>query len=170
MSDARLGAPGAVLGGPMLQSLASGMLLVLARETFVLSSSPRPTIFLEWALFAMMLFAWRRGERRVVWQVALLIAARWAVDLVGTLRGLKGEYFILADPLVIVAAAWMLVRVPALQAHRLTYPVGAALIVVTVAVGLAEPVKHSLKRDVPLDFCTPHYPQTRRVETFSFCH
>ncbi len=167
LSDPRLGE--APFGAPMLQSLLSGALLVLARQTFVLSSSSRPTIFLEWAVFAMMLFAWRRGERRTVLQAALLLAASWAIDLAGTLRGLKGEYYILADPLVILAAAWLLVRVPALQTHRLSFPVGAALIVVTVAVGLAEPVKHTFKRDIPVELCTPHFARTERIEHFSFC-
>jgi hypothetical protein len=169
LSDPRLGAPGAALGAPMLQSLASGALLVLARATFVLRSSARPTIFLEWAVFAMMVFAWRRGERRAVGQAALLIAAGAAIDLAGTLRGLKGEYFIMADPLVILAAAWLLVRMPALQTHRLAFPVGAALIAVTVAVGMAEPVKHSFKRDIPTELCDPHFDRTARIGHFSFC-
>jgi hypothetical protein len=40
---------------------------------------------------------------------------------------------------------------------------------VIFAVGLAEPVKHSLKKDVPEDFCKPHYPRTERIGRFSFC-
>jgi len=167
-SDPSLHAGGS-LGTPMLRALVSGLALMLARLTFVLSSSPRPTIFLEWAVFAMMVFAWKRGERKAVWQAALLLVAAHAIDWPATLRGLKTEYFILADPLIIMAAAWLLVRVPALQTHRLAYPVGAAVIAVTFAVGLAEPVKHSLKKDVPIDFCTPHNPRTGRIGRLSFC-
>jgi hypothetical protein len=168
-SNSRLGEAGAMFGGPMIQSLLSGTLQLLERLTFVLRSSSRPTVFLEWAVFAMMVFAWRRGKRKEVFQAALLIASASAVDLVGTLRGLKNEYFILTDPLVILAAVWLLVRVPGLQTHRLTYPVGAALMVATVAVGLAEPVKHTFKRSIPQELCTPHFDRTERIEHFSFC-
>lgn len=157
------------LGTPMLQLLLSGAVLQLARLTFVLNSSPRPTIFLEWVVFVMIVFAWQRGERKAILQAVLLIAASWAIDLAGSLRGLKTEYFILADPLIILAAAWLLVRVPALQTHRLAFPVGAVLIVATVAVGLAEPVKHTFKRDIPDLLCTPHFPRTERIGHFSYC-
>lgn len=163
-SDQDLAGPGG-----LMSSIVSGVALLLARLTFVLSSSPRPTIFLAWVVMAACVFVWRRGERKVVFQVALLLLSGAAVDLVGTLRGLKLEYFILADPFVILAAAWLLARAPTLQVHRFAYPVGAALIVATIAVGLAEPVKHSFKKDMPLDFCVPHYLHTQRVERFSYC-
>ncbi len=160
---------GAVSGAAALHVLLSDIGLLLARFTFVLSSSPRPTTFLEWAVIAATIFAWRRGERKTVFQVAILLVAAAAIDLVGTVRGLKLEYFIITDPLVIIAAAWLLARVPHLQYHRLTYPIGLSLMIATVAVGLAEPVKHTFKRDKPLDFCMPHYPQTKRIERFSYC-
>lgn len=160
---------GTVAGGTFIQSLVSGIGLLLARQTFVLNSSPRPTVFLEWIVIAGAIFAWRRGERRVVFQVVLLIAANWAIDLAGTFRGLKLEYFIVTDPLVIIAAAWLLARVPALWAHRWALPIGLTLMVATVCVGLAEPVKHTFENDVPLDFCVPHFSYTKRMAGFSFC-
>jgi hypothetical protein len=159
----------AVAGQPLVRAVLSGIGLMLARQTFVFSSSARPTIFLEWAVLAMMLFAWRRGERKVALQAALLVLVSWAVDLPGTFRGLKIEYFIITDPLIIIAAALLVARVPALQTHRFAYPAGAALIVATIAVGVAEPVKHTFQHDAPFDFCVPHYPYTKRIETFSFC-
>ena len=36
---------------------------VLARYTFVLHSSPRPTVFLIWLIVPGIIVAWRRGER-----------------------------------------------------------------------------------------------------------
>jgi len=162
-------AGGAVAGGSAFKLVLDGVMLLAARLTFVLASSPRPTIFLEWAVFAMLIYGWRQGHRRIVLQAAAIIGASLAVDLVGTVRGLKLEYFLITDPLVIMAAGLLLVKMPELLTHRLTYPLGAALICATVAVGLAEPVKHSLKRDKPLDFCVPHYGKTQRVERFSFC-
>jgi hypothetical protein len=155
--------------GSFFRTLLDGVGLLLARETFFLSSSPRPTLFLQWVIFAALVFAWRRGERKIVFQVLALFSAAWSIDLAGTIRGLKLEYFIITDPLVIIAAAWLLVKVPALKSHRWTYPVGLSLLVATVCVGLAEPVKHSFKRDMPLDFCVPHYAQTKQIERFSYC-
>jgi hypothetical protein len=153
----------------LVRELAGGVGLLAKRQTFFLDASARPTVFLEWAVFAGAVFAWRQGRRRTVYEVALLIVAAWAVDLVGTFRWLKLEYFIITDPLVILAAGWLLVRVPELQGHRLTYPLGAVLMVTTVAVGSAEPIKHSFKTDLPLDFCVAHYHYTRQIERFSFC-
>lgn len=98
-----------------------------ARRTFILSSSPRPTIFLEWFVIAAAIYAWRRGERRVVLQAGVLMAAVYGVDLLGMARGLKQEYFLLTDPLVIIAGAWLMVRVPSLQTHRFAYPAGSRL-------------------------------------------
>lgn len=155
--------------GSFLRTLLDGVGLLLARETFFLSSSPRPTLFLQWVVFVALFFAWRRGERKIVFQVLALFAVAWSIDLAGTFRGLKLEYFIITDPLVIIAAAWLLVQVPALKSHRWTYPVVLTLLVATVCVGLAEPVKHSFKRDMPLDFCVPHYAYTKQIERFSFC-
>jgi hypothetical protein len=160
---------GTIAGGTFIQSLVSGIGLLLARQTFVLNSSPRPTVFLEWIVIAGAVIAWRRGERRGVFQVALLIAANWAIDLAGTFRGLKLEYFIVTDPLVIIAAAWLLARVPALWSHRWAFPIGLTLMVATICVGLAEPVKHTFENDVPLDFCAPHFSYTKRMAGFSFC-
>jgi hypothetical protein len=158
-----------ISSGSFGNALLSGFGLLLARQTFFLSTSPRPTIFLEWAVIAAMVFVWRRGDRRTVYQAGVLIAAGLAIDLVGTFRGLKLEYFIISDPLTIIAGAWVLARTPALQTHRLAGPAVFALLALTVSFGLAEPVKHSFKRDMPLDFCVPHYPYTKRIETFSFC-
>ena len=155
--------------GSFLHTLLDGAGLLLARETFFLSSSPRPTLFMHWVVFVALFFAWRRGERKIVFQVLALFAVVWAIDLVGTIRGLKLEYFIITDPLVIIAAAWLLVKVPALKSHRWAYPVVLTLLVATVSVGLAEPIKHSFKRDMPLDFCVPHFAYTKKIERFSYC-
>jgi hypothetical protein len=168
-SDPGLVRGGTISGGSFVHALLDGFGLLLARQTFFLSSSPRPTIFLEWIVLVAVVFAWRRGERKIVFQVGALMAVVWAIDLIGTFRGLKLEYFIITDPLVIIAAAWLLAKVPSLQSHRWTYRVVLSLLVVTVCVGLAEPVKHTFKRDMPLDFCVPHYPYTQRIERFSFC-
>lgn len=141
---------------------------LVARRTFVLQSSPRPTIFLEWFVIAATVYALRRRQWRTVAQVAVLMATVYGVDMLGMARGLKQEYFLLTDPLVIVAGALLLARLPALQTHRWAYPVGAALIVVHVAISQAEPVKHIFRTDGPEVLCGL-YHNARRVEHLPVC-
>jgi hypothetical protein len=141
---------------------------LIARRTFVLQSSPRPTIFLEWFVIAATIYAMRRRQWRTVVQVAVLMATVYGVDMLGMARGLKQEYFLLTDPLVIIAAALLLARVPALQTHRWAYPVGAALIVVHVVISQAEPVKHIFRTDGPEVLCGL-YHNAQRVEHLPVC-
>jgi hypothetical protein len=92
----------------------------------------------------------------------------WGVDTLGMTRGLKQEYFILTDPLVIIAAALLIAKLTDLQRHRWTYPVGAALIVAHILVSQAEPVKHIFRTDGPEVLCGL-YGSAKRVEHFPFC-
>lgn len=52
-----------------------------------------------------MVITVRRREWRLVLQVAALMLTDWGIDTPGIARGLKQEYFILTDPLAIIAAA-----------------------------------------------------------------
>jgi energy-converting hydrogenase Eha subunit A len=151
-----------------MRLLLEGIPGLIARRTFILQSSPRPTIFLEWFVVAAAIFAWRRGERRVVLQVSTLMLSVWGVDLLGTTRGLKQEYFLLTDPLVIIAAALLVAQVPALLQHRWMYPVGAALIVAHVAISQAEPVKHMFSSNGPEVLCGL-YHHARQAERLPIC-
>ncbi|MGN6570720.1 MAG: hypothetical protein ACTHLO_04825 [Pseudolabrys sp.] len=141
---------------------------LIARRTFVLQSSSRPTIFLEWFVIAATIYAIRRREWPTVLKVCVLMATVWGVDLLGMARGLKQEYFLITDPLVIIAGALLLARLPALQTHRLAWPVGAALIVVHVAISQAEPVKHVFRHDSEEVLCGM-YHNAKRVERLPVC-
>ena len=162
-------ANGGGMSGRLLLSLLSGIGEVAARETFILQSSARPTIFLQWLVIAATIVAAKAGERKLVLQVAALMAVTWMVDIIGTLRGLKIEYFIYTDPLVIIAAALLLAGLPQLQSHRWAYQIGALLIAAHIIVSQAEPVKHTFSRSVPMNFCIEHFEYTKRIERFSFC-
>jgi len=84
------------------------------------------------------------------------------------LRGLKIEYFIFTDPIVVIAAALLLARFAQIRNHPWAYPVGVTLIAAHVAVSQAEPVKHLLKRCGPEDGgIDPDY--FKRLERFPFC-
>ena len=168
-SNPELAAPGTILSGSFLSVLAGGALDVLTRLTFVLQSSPRPTIFVEWLVVAGAVLAWRRGHHMLVWQVSALLAAAFAVDLVNTLRGLKLEYFLYTDPLVVIAAAWLLAHLPDLKTHRWTYATGIAVFWIHIAIGQAEPVKHMFKKSGPEVECWWLPQHTGRIERFPFC-
>ncbi len=149
-------ATSAVDGGALLASvklLFDGVVSVLKRYTFVLFTSPRPTVFLVWLIVPGIVYAWRRGERQVALQAALLLLASIGIDALGVRRGLKTEYFIFTDPLLILAGALLLDKFDNLRFAKWAYPIGVALIVVHVALSQAEPVKHVLKKSGPEYIC-----------------
>ena len=147
-ADAAHGSP---LGAIVL--LLQGLGSVLARYTFVLHSSARPTVFLTWLIVPGLVLAWRRGERRAALQALALMAAAIAIDTLGVRRGLKSEYFIFTDPLIILAGAVLLDRMRDLRFHKWAYPIGLTLIVLHVGVGQSEPIKYALKRTGPQSVC-----------------
>jgi hypothetical protein len=151
-------ANGSNLAGILLL-LLDGVASVLARYTFVLHSSPRPTVFLTWLIVPGIVHAWRRGERQAAIQSLMLLLAAIGIDALDVRRGLKSEYFIFTDPLIILAGAILLDSLSELRFHKWTYPVGAALFGLHIAVGQAEPVKYSFKRSDPESICqwNQHY-------------
>lgn len=88
-----------------------------------------------------------------------LLLTAIGIDALGIRRGLKAEYFILTDPLIIIAGAVLLDRMNDLRLRKWAYPIGAALLVLHVAVSQAEPVKFVLKREGPEGYCQwrPYY-------------
>ena len=133
--------------------LFEGVMFVLRRYTFVLATSPRPTVFLTWLIVPGIAYAAYRREWKVALQAALLVLAAIGIDSLGVRRGLKPEYIIFTDPLLILAGALLLERLDNLRWNKWAYPVGVALIVAHVAVSQAEPVKHVLKRSGPDYIC-----------------
>jgi hypothetical protein len=133
--------------------LLQGIGSVLARYTFFLHSSPRPTVFLVWLIIPGMVVAWRRGERLVALQSLMLLLAAIGIDALGVRRGLKSEYFIFTDPLIILSGAILLDRLSDFRFHNWAYVAGIALFVLHIAVGQAEPVKYAFKRTGPQSIC-----------------
>jgi hypothetical protein len=133
--------------------LFNGAIEVLRRYSFVLFSSPRPTVFLTWLIAPGIVYAFFKGERQVALQASLLLLAAIGIDALGIRRGLKAEYFIFTDPLIIVAGTVLLDRLSHLRFARWSYPIGATLIVAHIAVSQAEPIKHVMKRSGPEYIC-----------------
>jgi hypothetical protein len=148
----------------VLLLLLEGLASVFARYTFVLHSSPRPTVFLTWLIFPGIVYAWRQSQRQLAVQSLLLMGAAIGIDAITVRRGLKIEYSIFTDPLIILAGALLLDSMRSLRFHKWAYPIAASLIVLHVAVGQAEPIKYAFKRTGPASICewSPYYmPLTR---------
>ena len=137
----------------ILWLLLDGIASVLARYTFVLHSSPRPTVFLIWLIVPGIVYAWRRGERQAAIQALVLLLAATGIDALGVRRGLKSEYFIFTDPLIILAGAILLDSLTELRFRQWTYPVAMVLFGLHIAVGQAEPIKYAFMRRGPESIC-----------------
>jgi hypothetical protein len=137
----------------MIGLLFQGLGSVLARYTFVLQPSARPTVFLSWLIAAGIGVAWWRGERAAALQALVLLLAAIGIDTLGVRRGLKSEYFIFTDPLIVLAGAILLDCLTDLRFARFTYAVGTMLLVLHLVVGQAEPVKHAFKITGPESIC-----------------
>jgi hypothetical protein len=148
-SDAAKGANLAAI----IQLLLAGLGSALARYTFVLHSSPRPTVFLIWLIVPGIVYAWRRGEKQVALQALMLMLAALGIDALNVRRGLKAEYFIFTDPLIIIAGAILLDTLVELRFHKWAYPIAVSLIGLHIAIGQAEPLKYALKRTGPESIC-----------------
>jgi hypothetical protein len=133
--------------------LLDGIASVLARYSFVLHPSPRPTVFLIWLIVPGIITAWLRGERQTAIQALVLVLAAAGVDALGVRRGLKSEYFIFTDPLIILAGAILLDSFTDLRFHKWAYPVAVVLFGLHIAVGQAEPVKYAFMRRGPEPIC-----------------
>jgi hypothetical protein len=133
---------------------------LLARYTFVLQPSARPTVFLIWLIVPAIVVAFRRGERLLALQALMLLLAAAGIDTLGVRRGLKTEYFIFTDPLIILAGAILLDRFAAeLSFAKWTYPAAVTLLLGYLVVGQAEPVKYAFKETGPESICewNKHY-------------
>src|ERR1700736_1166952 len=145
-------ANGSNLFGMMLL-LLDGVGSVLARYSFVLHSSARPTVFLTWLIAPGIILAWRRGERHAAIQALALLLAAIGIDALGVRRGLKSEYFIFTDPLIILAGAMLLDSLGDLRFHKWAYPLAVVLFGLHIAVGQAEPIKYAFMRRGPESIC-----------------
>ena len=151
-ADPGTAANGSGLAG-ILWLLLDGIASVLARYTFVLHSSPRPTVFLTWLIAPGIVYAWSRGERQTAIQALLLLLAAIGIDALGVRRGLKSEYFIFTDPLIILAGAVLLDVLSDLRFRKWTYPIAMVLFGLHIAIGQAEPIKYALMRRGPEPIC-----------------
>jgi hypothetical protein len=158
-----------LVSGALFSILAKGFARALAMHSFVLSTSARPTLLLEWFAIGGAIVLWRRGERKLPLQVGLLILVAWGLDGLFTLRGLQLAYFVYTDPLLIMAAVLVLARLPDLQNRRWAQNLALGVLVVYVVWAHVEPVKHAITRGDPEESCNWFPRLIAHVERFPFC-
>ena len=137
----------------ILRPLLGGIVSVVARYTFVLSPSPRPTVFLTWLVLPGIAYAWMRSEKQAAIEALFLVMAAIGIDVIGVLRGLKSEYFIFTDPLIILAGTLLLERMPDLRFRKWATPIAVSLFTIQIVVSQAEPVKSTFQRRGPESTC-----------------
>jgi hypothetical protein len=137
----------------VLLLLLDGLASVFARYTFVLHPSARPTVFLTWLILPGIVYAWRRGKHLAALQAAILIAAAIGIDTLGVRRGLKIEYFVFTDPLIILASAVLLQQLADLRFHRWAFPIATVLFWAHIVLGQAEPIQYAFKDSGPGPVC-----------------
>ena len=136
-----------------LSLLLDGIASVAARYSFVLHSSPRPTVFLTWLIGPGIVYAWMRGEKQVAIQALLLLMVAAGIDALGVRRGLKSEYFIFTDPLIILSGALLLDSLSDLRFHKWAFPVALVLFALQIVISQAEPIKYALQSRGPESVC-----------------
>jgi hypothetical protein len=161
---------GGLLSMGLLRKLAAGIYEQFAHATFVLHPSSRGTMFLQWAVIAGLCMAWCRGRRLLAAQTAILLAAAWLIDIAGTFRNATIAYSIFADPVIVVAAAWLFGNLTELASHRWVVPLGIILIAAQIVMGQFESVKAAfLLRRSPEPLCAWLPGWTKAIERFPFC-
>ena len=169
-SDPTFAAGGGIVSMTLLKAIAAGLYEEFAHFTFVLHTSSRATMFLQWIVIAGLCMAWVRGERLLVAQVTILLAAAWGIDIAGSLRGAKIAYDIFSDPVIIIAAAWLFGNLPDLASHRFAFPIGAILLTTQVVFGQFEVIKASLVlRRTPQSTCEWLPRHLKLIERFPYC-
>jgi hypothetical protein len=111
---------------------------------------------------------WRIGERATVMRAGVLILAAWGIDTIFSLRNLQLVYTVYTDPLLILAAALVLARLPRLQTAPRAQNAALGLLALYLVWGHLEPVRQAITHGDPHDACE-WLPNLWQVGPFSIC-
>jgi len=158
-----------ILSAALLATLATGVGRALAVHSFVFDPTGRPTLLLEWFAIAGTVVIWRSGERRAAMQIGLLILAAWGLDAMFSVRNLQLAYAVYTDPLLIIAAAMVLVRFPELQKVPRVQNAALGLMTIYLVWGHLEPVRQAITRGHPEESCQWFPVMLKQAGPFSIC-
>ncbi|KAA0675846.1 glycosyltransferase family 39 protein [Roseomonas genomospecies 6] len=159
-----------VLSDGLAMLLAKGLWRTLAIRTIVLHPDNIPqTVVVEWFIIGGCVVLWRRGERAAAAQAALLLLVAWGLETLFSLRGFQRAYAAYTDPLMGLAAAWVLLRLPGLleRARTRRWILGTVALVVVVA--QVWPAIEAIRLPNPAGQCGWIPTYMKRVEPFPFC-
>ena len=159
-----------VLSDGLVTLLAKGLWRTLAIRSIVLHPDNIPqTVVVEWFIIGGCVVLWRRGERAAAAQAALLLLVAWGRETLFSLRGCQRAYAAYTDPLMGLAAAWVLLRLPGLleRARTRRWIVGTVALVVVVA--QVWPAIEAIRLPNPAGQCGWIPTYMKRVEPFPFC-
>nr|WP_247897085.1 phospholipid carrier-dependent glycosyltransferase [Azospirillum argentinense] len=159
-----------VLSDGLVTLLAKGLWRTLAIRTIVFHPDNIPqTVVVEWFIIGGCIVLWRRGERVAAAQAALLLLVAWGLETLFSLRGFQRAYAAYTDPLMGLAAAWVLLRLPGLleRARTRRWIVGTVALVVVVA--QVWPTIEAIRLPNPAGQCGWIPTYMKHVEPFPFC-
>ena len=168
--QAALGGEGQVLSENLFLLLAKGLWRTLAIRTIILHPDNVPqTVVVEWFVIGGAIVLWRRGERLAAAQAAFLLLVAWGLETLFSLRGFQRAYGAYTDPLVALAAAWVLVRLPGLLERVKTRRRVYGMVALVVLVAHVWPVIEGRRLPSPAGQCYWIPTYMKHVETFPFC-
>ena len=161
---------GQVLSDGLFTLLAKGVWRTLAIRTIVFHPDNVPqTVVVEWFVIAGALILWRRGERPAALQTALLLLVAWGLESLFALRGFQRAYAAYTDPLVALAAAWVLMHRPGLLDRAKTRRWIYGMVALVVAAAHAWPVIETRRLPNPAAHCDWIPIYMPKAEPFPFC-
>ncbi|MBP2294526.1 glycosyltransferase family 39 protein [Azospirillum rugosum] len=168
--QAALGGEQQVLSESLFLLLAKGLWRTLAIRTIVLHPDNVPqTVVVEWFVIGGAIALWRRGERLAAVQAGFLLLVAWGLETLFSLRGFQRAYAAYTDPLVALAAAWVLVRFPGLLERAKTRRWIYGTVALVVLVAHVWPVIEGRRLPSPAGQCYWIPTYMKHVETFPFC-
>ncbi|WP_448208099.1 hypothetical protein [Azospirillum sp. sgz302134] len=159
-----------ILSDSLFLLLAKGLWRTLAIRTIVLHPDNVPqTVVVEWFVIAGAVVLWRRGERLAAAQAGLLLLVAWGLETLFSLRGFQRAYAAYTDPLVALAAAWVLVRLPNLMEQDKPRRWIYGMVALVVVVAHVWPVVEGRRLPNPAGQCYWIPTYMKHVEPFPFC-
>ena len=161
---------GQVLSDGLFTLLAKGVWRTLAIRTIVFHPDNIPqTVVVEWFVIAGAVILWRRGDRPAALHAALLLLVAWGLESLFALRGFQRAYAAYTDPLVALAAAWVLMHMPGLLDRAKTRRWIYGMVALVVVAAHAWPVIETRRLPNPATHCDWIPIYMPKVEPFPFC-
>jgi hypothetical protein len=169
---AALAAQDNVLNPTLASIVWDGILRTLAIRTIVLNPDRIPqTVVIEWAVLFGIAMAWRHRRNLLALRAGALILVAWGLESIFMLRGFQRAYSIYTEPLVLLAAAFLLHGFAAELAQPRRRRILAGVTILFLIAAQIWPVTYLLRRhpnpDLPCELTRTFYMP--KIPGFPFC-